>query len=82
MPQPGSTQQGSFWIDPVDLSGMPPVSGLPATLQMMCTITVGAFLPNNPFLHNGDTLPQPDWGSPVIWWKQSVVLNLPNPEAK
>jgi hypothetical protein len=82
LPQPGTSRQAAFWLFPVDLNGMPDVTGLPATLNLACKITVGAFLPNVPVVHTGDPIPHPDWGMPSVWWTQSVMLTLPNPEAR
>jgi len=81
LPAPGGNGSGAFWLWPVDLSGKPPVSTLPATLQLLCTVTTGAFPPNAAVVHAGDPSPHPDWLPVQVWSKHSVVLSLTNPQA-
>ena len=81
VPGAGQGVATSLWLDPVNLSNHPPASGMPAMLTLQCTVRVGAFQPNVPVTHVGDSLPRPDWGSPVVWWSENVTLNLPNPES-
>ena len=80
LPDAGSVDPVSLWLFPVNLSGMPPASGMPATLSLQCEITSGLFF-LGPVIHRGDDLPQPDWMPMQVWWSKSVVLNIPNPDS-
>ena len=80
LPDAGSAEPLSLWLDPVNLSGMPPPSSMPAMLNLQCDITSGLFF-LGPVVHRGDDLPQPDWMPMQVWWSKSVMLSVPNPDS-
>jgi hypothetical protein len=69
-------------MDGLELYPYPNVSTFPGTLQLACTLTTGAFLPNLPVVHQGSKTMQPDWAPAPKWWSKSVIYTIPNPESK
>ena len=82
IPGPGKTNAGQFYLHNLNQGGKPPASSFPTPLNMVCSITVGMFMPNVPVMHPGETTPSPDWGFPLVMFAQPMVLRLPNPEAR
>jgi hypothetical protein len=81
LPAAGTTQRASLWVQGFNTS-WPPASDFPKQLDLACKVTVGAFMPNLPVIHNGDTQPELDWVASSQWWTTNLVYKIPNPEGK
>lgn len=82
LPAPGGTASVSFWLDGIGVHPWPQPSTMPKTVNLACTLTTGAFMPNMPMVHQGDKLPQPDWAPAPKWWSKSVVYTIANPDSR